>query len=129
MDKPAHTPGYRVTADGRVFSVEHNWRGYGERELSQLPHKDGYLTVRLMVNGKRKRFAVHRLVAEQFLAPRPSPTHQVRHLDGNKANNRVANLAWGTAKENADDRQMHGRTSRGERHAIAIKQGLEARHG
>lgn len=119
-----HTPGYRITADGRVFSVEHNWRGYGERELSQVPHKDGYLTVRLTVDGRRKRFAVHRLVAGQFLPPRPSPSHQVRHLDGDKTNNRVGNLAWGTAKDNADDREMHGRTSRGEAHGAAIRANL-----
>lgn len=119
-----HTPGYRVTDEGRVFSTEHNWRGYGERELSQLPHKDGYLTVRLVIDGKRKRFAVHRLVAAQYLPPRPSDQHEVRHLDGDKTNNRASNLAWGTRKENADDRERHGRTSRGPAHAEAIKRGL-----
>ncbi len=30
-------------------------------------------------------------------------------------NNRVGNLRWGTAKENAADRERHGRTARGER--------------
>jgi hypothetical protein len=29
-------------------------------------------------------------------------------LDGNPANNNVENLAWGTAKENAHDRKLHG---------------------
>lgn len=124
-----HTPGYRVTADGRVFSFASNWRGYGEREMSQLPHKDGYLSVRLVINGKRKRFLVHRLVAHAFLPPCPSPLHEVRHLDGDKLNNAASNLAWGTRKENAYDREMHGRTSRGLRHSIAIKAGLEMAHG
>ena len=122
-----HTPGYRVTADGRVFSAT-NWRGYGERELSQLPHKGGYLSVRMVVDGHRKRFLVHRLVAATFLPARPSPAHEVRHLDGNKLNNAASNLAWGTRKENADDRERHGRTSRGPLHSQAIKTGLELRH-
>ncbi|MGA0525000.1 hypothetical protein ACO2WH_24370, partial [Escherichia coli] len=31
------------------------------------------------------------------------------------------NLEWGTRKENADDRERHGRTSRGEAHSAAIR--------
>lgn len=116
----AFTAGYRVTRDGRVLSVAHNWRGYGEREMAPSPNSDGYPSVRLTVDGKRTRLAVHRLVARQFLPPRPSSAHEVRHLDGDKTNNHVSNLAWGTPKENADDRTRHGRTSRGRRHAEAI---------
>jgi hypothetical protein len=32
---------------------------------------------------------------------------EIRHLDGNKFNNNITNLAYGTAKENAADRKMH----------------------
>ena len=114
------TPDYRVTREGRVFAVNTNWRGYGEREMAQQPNADGYPSVRLTVDGKRKRLAVHRLVAAEFLPPRPSPAHEVRHLDGDKTNNHFSNLAWGTRKENAEDRERHGRTARGERHAWAL---------
>jgi hypothetical protein len=126
--KATHTPGYEVTADGRVFSVDHNWRGYGRRELQQTPNTDGYPSVRLTINGQRKRLAVHRLVAQWFLPARPSPSYELRHLNGDKHDNRATNLAWGTQKDNADDRERHGRTSRGARHAAAIRAGLEARH-
>ena len=122
------TPGYRVTPEGRVFSVDQNWRGYGEREMRQTLNSDGYSSVRLIVGGKRTRLATHRLVARDFLPPRPSLVHQIRHLDGNRTNPTSTNLAWGTAKENADDRQAHGRTSRGPSHSAAIKSGLDARH-
>lgn len=121
MGEQKHTPGYRVTADGKVFSTGHNWRGYGEREMRPTPNSDGYPSVRLTVEGKRVRLAVHRLVAREYLPPRPSPEHEVRHLDGDKTNNTVENLAWGTAKENAEDRERHGRTSRGLRHSSAIR--------
>lgn len=125
----AHTSGYRVTAEGRVFSLASNWRGYGEREMRQTPNADGYPSVRLTLDGKRVRLAVHRLVAQNYLPARPSPDHQIRHIDGDKGNPHAENLAWGTAKENADDRERHGRTSRGEKHAIAIKIGQEKCRG
>ena len=128
MSDTKHTPGYRVTADGRVFSTAHNWRGYGEREMQQAPNGCGYLSVRLTINGKRVRLAVHRLVAQTFLPPRPSKRHEVRHLDGNKLNNDSKNLAWGTSKENADDRERHGRTSRGTAHSAFIKSSEHAMH-
>ena len=116
-----HTPGYEVTREGRVFSLTSNWRGYGKREMQQTPNKDGYPSVRIQVDGKRKRLGVHVLVAHRHLPPCPSPRHQVRHIDGNKLNPHVDNLAWGTAKENADDRERHGRTSRGEAHSAALR--------
>ena len=57
---------------------------------------------------------VHELVALAFIGPL-APGQQVRHLDGDRTNNRAANLAHGTALENATDRERHGRTARGER--------------
>lgn len=123
----SHTPGYEVTEDGHVFSTESNWRGYCRRELEQHPNADGYPSVRVQIGGRRKRLAVHRLVAMWFLPARPSPLHQIRHLDGDKANPAASNLAWGTEQDNADDRERHGRTSRGPRHSTAIKAGLRTR--
>ena len=58
---------------------------------------------------------VHSMVAGAFLGPRPSPKHQVRHLDGDRMNNRATNLAWGSVQENMDDRERHGTTARGAR--------------
>lgn len=118
------TPGYRVTRDGRVFSPFCNWRGLGEREMKPSLNSNGYPSVRLTIDGqtcKRVRLAVHRLVAREFLGPRPSPEHVVRHLNGDKTDNRAVNLAWGTAKENSMDRERHGRTARGDRHGMRIK--------
>ena len=119
-----HTPGYEVTRDGRVYSTASNWRGYGTRELAQHADSDGYPSVRLTQNGRRQRVAVHRLVAIVHLGPAPSAAHEVRHLNGDKSDNRVENLAWGTRKQNAADRARHGRTSRGEVHSAAVRRGL-----
>lgn len=116
----AHTLGYEVTRDGRVFSCASNWRGYGRRELQQTPNDDGYPSVRLTIDGKRTRYGVHVLVAREYLGPRPAG-QEVRHLDGNKLNASVENLAWGTPQDNAADRERHGRTSRGPAHSAAIR--------
>lgn len=128
MSDAKHTvllAGYEVTRDGRVFSNS-NWRGLGRRELAQQPNDDGYPSVRVTLAGKRVRYAVHSLVAFAHLPPRPTPRHEVRHLDGNKLNAHADNLAWGTQKENAEDRERHGRTSRGERHSAVIRASNQA---
>lgn len=121
-----HTPGYEVTSDGRVYSLTSNWRGLGRRELTQFADADGYPSVRLTIAGERKRFAVHRLVALWHLPPKPSARHEIRHIDGDRLNSSAANLAWGTQKENADDRERHGRTSRGAAHGDAIRRSSHA---
>jgi hypothetical protein len=89
--------------------------------MRQTPNASGYPSVRLTIDGCRKRLAVHVLVARKHLPPRPSPQHEVRHLDGDKTHSAADNLAWGTQKDNADDRERHGRTSRGIKHSASIK--------
>jgi hypothetical protein len=101
-------PGYEITNDGRVFATASNWRGYGRREVSQHADRNGYMRVRVVVNGAPKRTRVHQLVAEAFHGSKPTPKHEVRHLNGIPADNRADNLAWGTRSENAIDRKAHG---------------------
>lgn len=43
---------------------------------------------------------VHRLVAEQFLGPKPAWAEQVDHINSDKTDNRAENLRWVTRKEN-----------------------------
>lgn len=128
MSKPKHTPkelgSYLVYPNACIESrvVHGQWKD--ARTIQPLDNGDGYLFVRLTINGKRKKWMLHKLMAELFLEPRPSKFHEIRHLDGLKQNNRADNLAWGTRKENADDRENHGRTSRGLGHSNYIKKGI-----
>lgn len=112
-------PGYKIGSDGTVISFSSNWRGHGEREIVPILNKYGYLKVRLVIDGKRKGYYVHKLVAEAFLPSRPLQNCQLRHLNGIRTDNRVENLTWGTAKENAADRELHGNTARGSRNGFA----------
>lgn len=96
-------PGKFATRDGRIFSV---------KEVGYCNHNDGYLrvSVRLSSN-KTLRPGVHQLVALAFLGPPPShlARPEVRHLNGNRSDNRAVNLAWGSRKDNGQDLSNHGR--------------------
>jgi len=102
-------PGYGADANGQIWSLTSNWRGLGPRPMRSFPATNGYLQLRIKVDGALVYRKVHTLVTTAFHGPRPSPAHQVRHLDGDKANNRPSNLRWGTAIENAADKKRHGR--------------------
>lgn len=115
--------GYAATEDGEIVSIN-EWRGQACRTLHQLENGRGYLKVRVSTPSGRRNVPVHKLVALAYLHPRPSPAHEIRHLDGDRHNNAATNLARGTRKDNADDRERHGRTSRGNEQSTSIKNGL-----
>lgn len=107
-----------ATADGRIFSCA---RAGVIRERRPCVSPRGYLQLIVTRGGRMVGHPVHRMVAEAFHGPKPSPDHEVRHLDGDRTNNRAINLAWGTHAENIDDRAQHGTTARGERHGSRTK--------
>lgn len=67
--------------------------------LTPYKTKHGYMKLDLWQDSKRKKFYIHRLVAEAFI-PNPDNLPQVNHMDGNKENNVVENLEWCTAEGN-----------------------------
>lgn len=70
---------------------------------------DGYLFVGIRFLDKKHSKKVHQLVCMAFNGLKPAGAQCVRHLDGNRLNNRLENLRWGTSKENAADTILHGR--------------------
>lgn len=109
-------PGYEVSADGVVVSKR---RRVAPLVLNTTTTTKGYRTVSVASSSGLRPVGVHQLVADAFLGPKPFAGAQVRHLDGDPANNCASNLAWGDAIENAADRQRHGRYARGARHPNA----------
>lgn len=113
---PGH-PGYFIARAGTcVMSAKTGVL----RKLAIGLDKDGYKQTTLVKSdGRSCSYKLHVLVAKTYLEPRPSAAHEVRHLNGDKNDNRYKNLAWGTRKDNADDRAAHGRTARGTRQGAA----------
>ena len=111
-------PNYEVSDLGRVRSIRHRTsQGMrGGRLLTPMAHKKwGHCRVKLYRDGVFRRVMVHELVLEAFVKRRPKGRIG-RHLDGNPSNNVPSNLAWGTTRQNHQDRERHGRTARGALH-------------
>jgi NUMOD4 motif/HNH endonuclease len=110
---------YQVSDDGRVRRPR-RFHNMPAGRVTRRKDSHGYLACSLTDDARRQRKRqVHTLVAAAFIGPRP-PARLVRHLDGYRFNNRVGNLAYGTALENAQDAQRHGTTVKGERHGSAV---------
>lgn len=98
---PGH-PDYEVSDLGRVRSWKAIGRGGPPPRYPSGGVSRGYRHVLLRTGGARTTGFIHRLVALAFIGPRP-PQQEVRHLDGDKANNRLGNLVYGTHSENGKD--------------------------
>lgn len=102
-------PSYKVSNFGNVHSSMS-----GVLHL-QTTHR-GYARVTLYCDKKAKSFVVHKLVLLAFIGERTYETPIIRHLDGNKLNNILSNLRYGTYAENEKDKEVHGRALLGEKH-------------
>ena len=81
------------------------WSVGSHKYLKPSRQTDGYRQVCLYANGCRKRLFVHRLVALHFIA-NPNGYTEVDHIDGNRENNLVANLAWVSSCQNQHNRRQ-----------------------
>jgi len=98
--------GHKITRDGQIYAPS-------GKLISTTKHHTGYLVATLCFSGKKKQFRVHRLVAEAYIN-NPYNKPYVCHKNGNKLDNRVENLYFGTPLENSADRKAHGFSLEGE---------------
>lgn len=109
--------GYDVSNLGRVRSSR---RG-APKILKAAPTSKGYPSVALAtfpihlgMRGTSRSHCVHELVLITFVGPCPLGW-QARHIDGDRLNNKLDNLAWGTLGESYLDKIRLGRTGVGEK--------------
>lgn len=103
---PGYRDLYQVSVLGSIRSLI-KWNGTEKRILNPGKHRDGYLSVCLYKNKKKKFYLIHTIVLETFIGSCP-PGMECRHLDGNPRNNTLGNLCWGTHSDNMKDRTKHG---------------------
>ena len=110
--------GHRFGDDGSVWTELRSGPAGRSSKLTGVwkkrkPSKtNGYLYVCMMESGRQVNYWVHRLVLEAFVSPCPEKM-ECRHLDGDRLNNCLSNLKWGTKEENMMDRKMHGKNMNG----------------
>lgn len=109
-------PGYYADEYGEIYSDRNG-------VLRKLPKRlhNGYYRVNVRDMGspvKQHVMYVHTLVLNTFVGKRPD-RYVCRHLNGNPLDNRLSNICWGTAKENAQDAIRHGT-------AVCLRHGEDA---
>lgn len=109
-DLPDTSGMYQVSNHGEVRSLHS-----GEyRTLKQNQGTDGRLRLNLQINGVKKQFNTHKLVAICFLGHVPCGYELViNHIDFNYLNNNVSNLEEVTQRCNANKKHLKsGKTSK-----------------
>lgn len=102
---PAPYQMYSANEKGQIFSHH-----FGKlRELKQFHSSNKYLNVNVVNKdtGKMEMFCVHMLVLLAYRGPRPHK-YVSRHLNSNRYDNRLENLAYGTYTENMKDAMLNG---------------------
>lgn len=107
-------PGYEGRYDVSDLGCVRSWcwttsQRPEPRPLAPGIDSEGYRRVHLRASPRTavKSVRVHVLVLLAFVGPRP-PCHEIRHLDGNRLNNTLTNLTYGTKSQNVRDAIAHG---------------------
>lgn len=111
---PGFEGGYEVSDQGCIRSVDRiihdsagRTRRHKGRPIRLSPSPDGYIRYEFHFRGQASTQSVHRLVARAFIGPLP-PGMEVLHRNGDRIDNRVENLRYGTHAENIRDSVRHG---------------------
>lgn len=104
---------YEVSDRGRIRSLK-------QKPIVIMRQKNNsfYREVKLRKNNRSFMRYIHRLVLEAFRGSCPARM-ECRHLDGNRYNNNIENLLWGTKVQNQRDSIRHGTKPMGVGHVRA----------
>ena len=89
-------PGFFGLYEASTFGNIRNSRG---KIMKTYKINSGYLCLKFSINNVRTTHLVHRLIAKTFLGEFPKRP-EVNHIDEDKTNNSLLNLAWASSTEN-----------------------------
>lgn len=96
-------PDVLASSEGRLM-VAPRWqpvnRGEGVRPYGGSPTLGQWDGNRFVYQFRGRTYKVARLICEAFNGPPTKDKNVCMHIDENSRNNKPANLAWGTQKEN-----------------------------
>ena len=97
---------YLCDENGEVHSL------YTKKKLKPNPYRHGYITVGLYLDGQKKSKLKHVIVWEAFHSILVPAGYEIDHIDGNKLNNCIKNLACLTrAEHNSKTRRTNPKIS------------------
>ena len=92
---------YSVSSFGRIKCDSARRKSWVGKIIQDHLLNSGYLRVNIRdLDGLRKGYTVHKLVARAFLGERRND-QEVNHKDSNKLNNNISNLEYVTKRENS----------------------------
>lgn len=110
---------YEISTFGRIRSLDRPQRVRGngislqKGQILKQWKQGSYMYCDLRKPGIKQRARIHVVVLETFVCPRPSGMIAC-HNNGDSTDNRLCNLRWGTHKDNAKDKILHGTHQYGE---------------
>ena len=105
---------YAADESGQIWSYRR------KKFLNPFSNASSYPQVALYLNGKKKTYFVHRLIAETFL-DNPDNKPHVHHIDGNRLNASLSNLQWVTQEENNNDEIHKARCNTRSRKVLCVE--------
>lgn len=100
---------YEISTLGNVRSYKRSKDG-NPSPIKPCLDGRGYFNFTVTINGRYHTLPIHIVSAKAFL-PNPNKYKLVRHLNDNKKDNRLVNLAWGTHMDNRNDAIINGKTN------------------
>jgi hypothetical protein len=98
---------YEVNKQGKIRSLARIDRRGWKIKTRILAAHDAEVSL-THEDGKHRCYPLAALVLKAFIGPPPAGCYLARHLDDNRGNNNLDNLAWGNDQDNHDDAVRNG---------------------